>query len=81
MYVTHKFRSAIGKTKLVRDGELILTSFSGGPSSSAMLHLIQEVTLKKNHVNHFHLHDNMLYTAIVGKASQIYYAPQRGGSI
>ena len=45
MYVTHKFRATIGKTKLVRDGELVLVAFSGGPSSSALLHLIQEVRL------------------------------------
>lgn len=43
VYITHKFRAAIGKTKLVRDGELVLVAFSGGPSSSALLSLIQEV--------------------------------------
>ena len=41
--MTHKFRATIGKTKLVRDGEFVLVALSGGPGSSALLHLIQEV--------------------------------------
>lgn len=49
VYVTHKFRATIGKTKLVRDGELVLVAFSGGPSSSALLHLIQEGLSQRAH--------------------------------
>lgn len=42
VYVVHKFRSAIGKSKLIRDGESVLVAFSGGTNSSALLHLIQD---------------------------------------
>ncbi|GFN92363.1 cytoplasmic tRNA 2-thiolation protein 2 [Plakobranchus ocellatus] len=42
VYVVHKFRSAIGKSKLIRDGEAVLVAFSGGTNSSAMLHLIKD---------------------------------------
>ncbi|GFR82048.1 cytoplasmic tRNA 2-thiolation protein 2 [Elysia marginata] len=42
VYVVHKFRSAIGKSKLIRDGETVLVAFSGGTNSSALLHLIQD---------------------------------------
>jgi len=40
---THKFRSEFGKSRLVRDKEKVLVAFSGGPSSSAMVHLIEQV--------------------------------------
>ncbi|KAH3773045.1 hypothetical protein DPMN_174394 [Dreissena polymorpha] len=49
VYVTHKFRAAIGKTKLVRDGEKVLVGISGGPSSCALLHLIQEGLSQRAH--------------------------------
>ena len=42
-YCTHKFRMSFGKNRLVRDGEKALVAFSGGLSSTAMLHLVQEV--------------------------------------
>ncbi|XP_061196246.1 cytoplasmic tRNA 2-thiolation protein 2-like [Saccostrea echinata] len=42
VYVTHKFRAAIGKSKLIRDGERVLVGVSGGQASSCLLHLIQE---------------------------------------
>ncbi|KAK7505766.1 hypothetical protein BaRGS_00003037 [Batillaria attramentaria] len=42
VYVVHKFRASIGKSKLIRDGEHVLVAFSGGASSSALLHLIEE---------------------------------------
>lgn len=42
VYVTHKFRAAIGKSKLIRDGESVLVGVSGGQASSCLLHLIQE---------------------------------------
>ncbi|XP_048755383.2 cytoplasmic tRNA 2-thiolation protein 2-like isoform X1 [Ostrea edulis] len=42
VYVTHKFRAAIGKSKLIRDGETVLVGVSGGQASSCLLHLIQE---------------------------------------
>ncbi|KAM7439858.1 Cytoplasmic tRNA 2-thiolation protein 2 [Porites harrisoni] len=38
-YFTHKFRATIGKARVIRAGEKVLLAFSGGPSSSAMLHL------------------------------------------
>ena len=43
--MVHKFRSAIGKSKLIRDGEKVLVAFSGGANSSALLHLIQDVII------------------------------------
>lgn len=49
VYVTHKFRAAIGKTKLVRDGERVLVAYSGGPSSSALLSLIHEGLSQRAH--------------------------------
>lgn len=49
VYVTHKFRAAIGKTKLVRDGEMVLVAFSGGYSSSALLHLVQQGLSQSTH--------------------------------
>ncbi|KAF6034398.1 CTU2 [Bugula neritina] len=42
MYCTHKFRSAFGKSKIIRDGEKVLVAFSGGQASTAMLHLVKE---------------------------------------
>lgn len=47
VYVTHKFRAAIGKSKLIRDGETVLVGVSGGQASSCLLHLIQEVCEKQ----------------------------------
>ncbi|XP_067937418.1 cytoplasmic tRNA 2-thiolation protein 2-A-like isoform X1 [Watersipora subatra] len=41
-HCTHKFRSAFGKSKIIRDGERVLIAFSGGPASSALLHLVME---------------------------------------
>lgn len=41
-YFTHKFRATIGKARAVRAGEKVLLAFSGGQSSSAMLHLVSE---------------------------------------
>jgi cytoplasmic tRNA 2-thiolation protein 2 len=45
VYTTHKFRSAIGKSKIVRDGETVLVAFSGGQSSSCLLQLIKDVSI------------------------------------
>ncbi|XP_041376774.1 cytoplasmic tRNA 2-thiolation protein 2-A-like [Gigantopelta aegis] len=42
VYVVHKFRASIGKSHLIRDHEKVLLAFSGGPSSSALLHLVLE---------------------------------------
>lgn len=42
VYVTHKFRATIGKSKLIRDGDKVLVAYSGGPSSSCLLNLIKE---------------------------------------
>jgi len=40
---THKFRSAFGKSRLVRDKEKVLVAYSSGRASSAMVHLIEQV--------------------------------------
>ena len=42
-YCTHKFRSAFGKSKVVRDEDKVLLAFSGGNGCTAMLHLTLEV--------------------------------------
>ncbi|CAH1779839.1 unnamed protein product [Owenia fusiformis] len=41
-YCTHKFRSAFGKSKLIRDGDAVLVAVSGGQATTALVHLIQE---------------------------------------
>jgi len=46
MYCTHKFRSAFGKSKIIRDGEKVLVAFSGGQASTAMLYLVKEVSVQ-----------------------------------
>ncbi|XP_077982237.1 cytoplasmic tRNA 2-thiolation protein 2-A-like [Glandiceps talaboti] len=48
-YFIHKFRSTIGKSKLVKNGEKVLLAFSGGQSSSAMLKLVQEGLNEETH--------------------------------
>ena len=44
-YCHHKFRSAFGKTKVVRHNEKVLVAFSVGQASSAMLHLLKTVCI------------------------------------
>lgn len=46
-YCTHKFRSAFGKSRLIRDQEPVLLAFSGGQASVAMIHLVQEGLSKR----------------------------------
>ena len=41
-YFTHKFRATIGRARAIRAGEKVLLAFSGGPFSSAMMHLVCE---------------------------------------
>merc|ERR1712023_280006 len=41
-YVTHKFRSTLGKSKLVQPNDGVLLAISGGHSSMALLHLVKE---------------------------------------
>lgn len=48
--VNHKFRSTIGKSKLVKKGNRILLAVSGGASSSVMLQLTREgLSLENQH--------------------------------
>ncbi|KAK7113947.1 cytoplasmic tRNA 2-thiolation protein 2-A-like isoform X1 [Littorina saxatilis] len=42
VYAVHKFRSAIGKSKVIVPKEHVLVAYSGGPASSALLHFLQE---------------------------------------
>lgn len=49
VYVVHRFRAAIGKSKLIRDGEHVLVAYSGGANSSALLHLIQDGLSERAH--------------------------------
>lgn len=39
---THKFRSTLGKSKLLKPRDKVLVAFSGGPSSAAMLQLLRD---------------------------------------
>lgn len=41
-YATHKFRSCLGKHKLLPSGACVLVGSSGGAASSALLHLVKE---------------------------------------
>ncbi|XP_056382042.1 cytoplasmic tRNA 2-thiolation protein 2 isoform X2 [Hyla sarda] len=41
-YFVHKFRAILGKNRVVYPGEKVLLAYSGGPSSSAMIHQVQE---------------------------------------
>jgi cytoplasmic tRNA 2-thiolation protein 2 len=41
-FFIHKFRSTISKSNVFGRGERVLIAYSGGPSSSALLHLIAE---------------------------------------
>ncbi|ESP02605.1 hypothetical protein LOTGIDRAFT_237923 [Lottia gigantea] len=49
VYVVHKFRSAIGKSKIVRDGDQVLLMYSGGQASTALLHLVIEGLSERAH--------------------------------
>ncbi|CAL1533260.1 unnamed protein product [Lymnaea stagnalis] len=49
IYVIHKFRAAIGKTKLIRCGEQVIVAFSGGANSAALLHLIEHGKSERAH--------------------------------
>ncbi|CAF4577170.1 unnamed protein product [Rotaria socialis] len=39
-FFIHKFRSTISKSNVFERGERVLLAYSGGPSSTALLHLI-----------------------------------------
>lgn len=41
-FFIHKFRSTLSKSNVFGRGEHVLIAFSGGPSSSALLHLIAD---------------------------------------
>ncbi|KAI5754245.1 hypothetical protein M8J77_007073 [Diaphorina citri] len=41
-YLNHKFRAALGKSKMMRPQDKVLVAFSGSHSSMALLHLLQE---------------------------------------
>uniref|UniRef100_A0A6M2DQS2 Cytoplasmic tRNA 2-thiolation protein 2 n=1 Tax=Xenopsylla cheopis TaxID=163159 RepID=A0A6M2DQS2_XENCH len=46
---THKFRASLGKSKLIRPDDKVLIAFSGGTSSSALLHLVQVGLFQDKH--------------------------------
>lgn len=41
-FFIHKFRSTLSKSNVFQRGERVLVAFSGGPSSTALLHLIAD---------------------------------------
>jgi len=48
-YATHKFRSTLGKSKLVKANDKVLLAVSGGHTSRAMVHLVTEALSEKAH--------------------------------
>ncbi|KAB7496146.1 Cytoplasmic tRNA 2-thiolation protein 2-A [Armadillidium nasatum] len=42
VYFVHKFRSTIGKSREIKHGDKVLVAFSGGISSTCLLHLIRQ---------------------------------------
>lgn len=59
MYVRHKFRAALGTTKIVRRGSNVLIDFDGSPNSLVLMHMINyaisQETFRKLHFNVFTL--------------------------
>lgn len=47
--VSHKFRSSLGKSKLMKPNDKLLIAFSGSQSSVALLHLIQAGISETSH--------------------------------
>ncbi|KAL8574603.1 hypothetical protein ACOMHN_061603 [Nucella lapillus] len=41
-YAVHKFRSAIGKSKVIVPKDHVLVAYTGGPASSALLHFMRQ---------------------------------------
>jgi len=48
-YITHKFRSTLGKAKLIKADDNVLLAVSGGHSSTAMLHLVSGALSESAH--------------------------------
>ena len=46
---THKFRAALGKSKVVHPQDHVLIAFSGSQASVALLHLVQSGLNEANH--------------------------------
>lgn len=47
--VSHKFRAALGKSKMVKPGDKILVGFSGSQACTALLHLVKEGLAEASH--------------------------------
>lgn len=48
-YATHKFRSTLGKSKIVKANDRVLVAVSGCQSSSALIHLVYEAISESAH--------------------------------
>ena len=48
-YVIHKFRSTLGKSKLIQANDNVLLALSGGHSSTALLHLVKDALSEGAH--------------------------------
>lgn len=46
---THKFRAALGKSKMMKPQDRVLVAFSGSQSSVALLHLLHSGVTEKHH--------------------------------
>lgn len=49
VYATHKFRSTLGKARLIKPNDKVLLALSSGHSSMAMLHLVYEALSESAH--------------------------------
>lgn len=48
-HVNHKFRSTLGKSKMMRPSDVVLAGFSGSLKSHAMLHLLHAGLSENSH--------------------------------
>ena len=48
-HVNHKFRSTLGKSKMMRPPDVVLAAYSGSVKSSVLLHLLQAGFSEKSH--------------------------------
>ncbi|XP_064459573.1 cytoplasmic tRNA 2-thiolation protein 2-like [Ornithodoros turicata] len=57
---THKFRSTLGKSRLIKHGDIVLVCFSGGPASSAMVELVLD-GISDEPLKSLPIHPSLLY--------------------
>ncbi|KAK4298079.1 hypothetical protein Pmani_029553 [Petrolisthes manimaculis] len=76
-YFEHKFRSTIGKSKQIRQGDGVLVAMSGGASSTTLLHLIHSGLTQNSHKRlgfkpaFLHIDESCLYEESDGSANDL----------